>query len=115
LAFSQKSKINSLSLAVAEYLEDSAFLIVDLKRREISLQSYEVPNIGPDNRIRLLESVVRSASHPTAQLRQSPVSLPHLTKVTLFRAEERLSYRKRSPVRCRRVDLHESPLFRATV
>jgi plasmid stabilization system protein ParE len=26
LAFSQKSKINSLSLAVAEYLEDSAFL-----------------------------------------------------------------------------------------
>jgi plasmid stabilization system protein ParE len=43
LAFSQKSKINSLSLAAAEHLEDSAFLIVDLKRREISLQSYEVP------------------------------------------------------------------------
>jgi plasmid stabilization system protein ParE len=32
LAFSQKSKINSLSLAVAEYLEASVFLIVDVKR-----------------------------------------------------------------------------------
>jgi plasmid stabilization system protein ParE len=30
LAFSQKSKINSLSLAVAQYLEDSAFLIAAL-------------------------------------------------------------------------------------
>jgi hypothetical protein len=100
-----------LLLLLAQFEPEPRFGVSTLQETTAGVE----PDIGPDNRIRLLESVVRSASHPTAQLRQSPVSLPHLTKVTLFRAEERLSYRRRSPVRCRRVGLHESPLFRATV